>query len=49
MMRKHSGRKHATHRKGARVRAKSRVRRSGGAAPAAETGFYDPNRGEATS
>jgi hypothetical protein len=49
MMRKHTSRKPAAHRKGVRGRAKSRVRRPIPQGSAIELGYYDPNRGEATS
>lgn len=49
MMRKHISRKPASHRKPARGRAKFRIRRGSAHAPPVAPGFYDPNRGEATS
>jgi hypothetical protein len=49
MMRKHASRKPATHRKGVRGRTKSRVRRAVPQGSSIELGYYDPNRGEATS
>ena len=49
MMRKRTSRKPAAHRKGARGRTKSRARRASPQGSPVEMGFYDPNRGEATS
>ncbi|MFI5350180.1 MAG: hypothetical protein ACHQ2Z_11590 [Elusimicrobiota bacterium] len=49
MMRKRTGRKQATHRKGNRGGMKAHGRRSMPRASPIEMGNYDPNRGEATS
>jgi hypothetical protein len=49
MMRKHTSRKHAAQRKSARGRTKSRSHRAAPQLSSPEMGFYDPNRGEATS
>jgi len=50
MMRKKTSRKHATHRKGARGGMKAHGRRTASQTSSViEMGYYDPNRGEATS